>query len=71
MSKLTTQSIPNEFWFESIKESFKKLGKNIDHLTNEEMEVKCKITDEKTKVMKLDVNDGKEYLKVVYEVFGV
>jgi hypothetical protein len=58
-------------FFESIINSFKRLDKDISHLSYEQVEEKAKIVFDKTRAMGIDVNDGDQYLKVVYEVFDV
>ena len=57
---------------DAIRDSFKKLGKNVSHLSDEEIKEKAEIADKKTKELKIDINtDGDEYLRVTFEVFGI
>lgn len=55
----------------SIKSSFMGLGKDISHLSDDEIRKKAEITVKKTKELNVDVNNREEYLKVVYEVYGI
>ncbi|MCU7667531.1 MULTISPECIES: hypothetical protein [Bacillus cereus group] len=55
----------------SIKSSFMGLGKDISHLSDDEIRKKAEITVKRTKELNVDVNNREEYLKVVYEVYGI
>ncbi|PDZ95463.1 hypothetical protein CON36_28345 [Bacillus cereus] len=55
----------------SIKSSFIGLGKDISHLSDDEIRKKAEITVKRTKELNVDVNNREEYLKVVYEVYGI
>lgn len=55
----------------SIKSSFMGLGKDISHLSDDEIRNKAEIAVKRTKELNVDVNNREEYLKVVYEVYGI
>jgi len=65
------QSSEDVFWTESIIEYFYKFGKDISHLSHEEINEKSKEVAEECKRAGIDVNNGDAYLQVVYTIFGV
>ncbi|MFV1457658.1 hypothetical protein [Bacillus mycoides] len=55
-----------------IRLSFEKLGKNIDHLSDEEVNEKAGEAGKKVKELGIDVNtEGERYLAVSNAIFGV
>lgn len=63
------KDIYKDIFVKSIRQSFIILGKDISHLSDEEIEKRSKTMFEKEKELNLDVNEREEYLKVVYEIF--
>ena len=56
---------------DSIKSSFIGLGKDISHLSDSEIRNKAEIAVKRTQELNVNVNNREEYLKVVYEVYGI
>lgn len=55
----------------SIRNSFAKFGKDISHLTEEEVREKSKLAIIRTEELGIDVNQNEAFLNVMYEVFEV